>query len=66
MCSAGDGNKGGGCVSNVVCVLQVMVTKEVAESVGGLKELVPAGTSVLIEGELTRTPEGTKQVGTDH
>lgn len=40
-----------------------MVTKEVAEGVGGLKELVPAGTSVLIEGELTGTPEGTKQVG---
>lgn len=42
--------------------LQIMVTKEVAESVGGLKKLVPTGTSVLIEGTLAQTPEGTKQV----
>lgn len=41
--------------------LQVMVTKEVAEEVGGLKKLVPTGTSVLVEGELTETPEGVKQ-----
>ena len=40
-----------------------MVTKEVAESVGGLKALTPTGTCVLVEGELTPTPEGTKQVG---
>lgn len=40
-----------------------MITKEVAESAGGLKVLTPTGTSVLIEGELTATPEGTKQVG---
>ena len=40
-----------------------MVTKEVAESVGGLKKLVPTGTCVLIEGTLAQTPEGTKQVG---
>jgi hypothetical protein len=40
-----------------------MITKEVAESVGGLKLLTPTGTSVLIEGELAATPEGTKQVG---
>lgn len=39
------------------------MTKEVAEAVGGLKNLVPTGTSVLVEGELTATPEGTKQVG---
>lgn len=45
------------------CV-QVMMGKEVAEQVGGLKLLTPTGTSVLIEGELTPTPEGTKQVCT--
>jgi hypothetical protein len=39
-----------------------MVTKEVAEAVGGLKKLVPTGTCVLIEGNLAETPEGTKQV----
>lgn len=42
--------------------LQAMVTKEVAEAAGGLKELVSTGASVLIEGVLARTPEGTKQV----
>ncbi|KIZ00208.1 asparaginyl-tRNA synthetase [Monoraphidium neglectum] len=41
--------------------LQVMVTKEVAEEVGGLKRLAPTGTAVLVEGELAETPEGTKQ-----
>ncbi|GFR40681.1 hypothetical protein Agub_g1272 [Astrephomene gubernaculifera] len=41
--------------------LQVMVPKEVAEEFGGLKTLVPTGTSVLIEGRLEATPEGTKQ-----
>eukprot|EP00798_Chlamydomonas_sp_ICE-L_P002360 gene2360-8668_t len=41
--------------------IQVMVTKEVAEAVGGLGKLVPTGTSVLIEGVLEATPEGTKQ-----
>ena len=41
--------------------LQVMVTKEVAEAVGGLKAITPAGTSVLVEGELAETPPGTKQ-----
>ena len=35
---------------------------EVAEAVGGLKELTPSGTSVLLEGELAETPPGTKQV----
>ncbi|KAF5841787.1 hypothetical protein DUNSADRAFT_11103 [Dunaliella salina] len=41
--------------------IQVMMSKEVAEQVGGLKQLTPTGTSVLVEGELTPTPEGTKQ-----
>lgn len=41
--------------------LQAMVTKEVAEAVGGLKRLAPTGTAVLVEGELAATPEGTKQ-----
>lgn len=41
--------------------LQVMITKEVAEKHTGLKKLVPTGTSVLVEGTLTETPEGTKQ-----
>uniref|UniRef100_A0A7S0US18 asparagine--tRNA ligase n=1 Tax=Polytomella parva TaxID=51329 RepID=A0A7S0US18_9CHLO len=48
----------GTCIDN----LQVMVPKEVAESHDGLGKLVPTGTSVLIEGELSRTPEGTKQL----
>jgi hypothetical protein len=43
--------------------MQAMVTKELAEEVGGLKKLVSTGTAVLVEGELTETPEGTKQVG---
>lgn len=38
-----------------------MVDKDVAEAMGGLKRLVPTGTSVLIEGTLAETPEGTKQ-----
>lgn len=41
-----------------------MVTKEVAEEVGGLKKLVATDTCVLIEGMLAETPEGTKQVRT--
>ena len=40
-----------------------MVSKEVAEELGGLKKLVPTGTAVLVEGLLAETPEGTKQVG---
>ena len=40
---------------------QVMVTKEVAEAVGGLKAITSTGTSVMVEGELTETPPGTKQ-----
>lgn len=42
--------------------VQVMVPKGVAEEIGGLKVLTPTGTSVLIEGTLDATPEGTKQV----
>ena len=41
-----------------------MVTKEVAEAVGGLKAITSTGTSVLVEGELTETPPGTKQART--
>ncbi len=40
-----------------------MVPKEVGDEVGGLKALTPAGSSVLVEGRLEATPEGTKQVG---
>ena len=40
-----------------------MLTKEVAEAMGTtLSKLVATGTSVLVEGELVATPEGTKQV----
>ena len=46
-----------------VCGLcQAVVPAEVAEAVGGLKELTPSGTSVLLEGQLAETPPGTKQV----
>ena len=38
-----------------------MVDKEVAEEVGGLKQLTPTSTCVLIEGVLAQTPPGTKQ-----
>lgn len=41
--------------------LQIMITAEVAEAVGGLSKLVPTSTSVLIEGTLSETPPGTKQ-----
>ena len=45
-------------------IIQVLVTKEVAEESGlTLNKLTPTGTSVLVEGELAATPEGTKQVG---
>ena len=38
------------------------MTKEVASESGfSLKDLVPTSTAVLIEGELTETPPGTKQ-----
>lgn len=40
---------------------KVMVDKAVAEEVGGLKRMVPTGSSVLVEGVLAETPEGTKQ-----
>ena len=43
--------------------MQVMLTKEVAESSGfSLKLAAPTGTSLLVEGTLARTPEGTEQV----
>ena len=38
-----------------------MVDKDVAEEVGGLKQLTPTSTCVLIEGVLAQTPPGTKQ-----
>ncbi|KAG7673083.1 hypothetical protein KSW81_006298 [Nannochloris sp. 'desiccata'] len=47
----------GSCFAN----LQVMVDKDVAEEVGGLKAMTPTSTCVLIEGVLAETPEGTKQ-----
>lgn len=47
----------GSCFAN----MQVMVDKEVGDEVGGLKEVTPTATCVLIEGELAKTPEGTKQ-----
>ncbi|KAL4441815.1 hypothetical protein ABPG77_003731 [Micractinium sp. CCAP 211/92] len=47
----------GSCFQNI----QIMVTKEVAEEVGGLKTLTPTSTCVLIEGVLAETPPGTKQ-----
>ena len=48
----------------ITAVLQVVVQKDVAEAhdAQGLKLLTPTGTCVLIEGDLTETPEGTKQV----
>jgi len=49
----------GSCFDSVQC----MVPKEVAEafSPAGLKALTSTGTSVLLEGQLAQTPEGTKQ-----
>lgn len=46
-----------------MCSAQAVVPSEVAEAVGGFSSLTPSGTSVLLQGELTKTPEGTKQVG---
>lgn len=43
-------------------VLQVFVSTEVASSQGGLKALTSTGTSILVQGTLRRTPEGTLQV----
>lgn len=42
--------------------MQVFVSTEVAAEVGGLKALTSTGTSVLVQGTLRRTPEGTLQV----
>jgi len=47
----------GSCFAN----MQVMVDKEVGQTVGGLKEMTTTATCVLVEGELKATPEGTKQ-----
>ncbi|CAD7698106.1 unnamed protein product, partial [Ostreobium quekettii] len=47
----------GSCFNN----LQVIVNQEVAAEVGGLRQLTPTGTCVLIEGLLSETPEGTMQ-----
>ena len=44
-----------------MCPAQAVVSVEVAEAVGGFSSLTPSGTSVLLQGELTKTPEGTKQ-----
>ena len=43
--------------------IQTMITKEVVEQFSdkGFKMLITTGTSVLLEGEVTRTPDGTKQ-----
>ncbi len=42
--------------------LQALVTVEVANTVGGFGAITNTGTSVLLQGQLTKTPEGTKQV----
>ena len=46
------------------------MTKEVAEASeaakNGLKDLTSTGTSVLVEGQLSKTPPGTKQVRAEH
>lgn len=47
----------GSCLTN----LQVFVSTEVAATVGGLKALTSTGTSILVQGTLRRTPEGTLQ-----
>eukprot|EP00951_Prasinocladus_malaysianus_P038410 scaffold421700_cov37-Prasinocladus_malaysianus.AAC.1 len=48
--------------SHASCIHQVMVDKEVAEADGySLKELAATGACVLIEGVLSKTPEGTEQ-----
>jgi dihydrodipicolinate reductase len=49
------------CISGVSALMQAIVPLEVAEAVGGFKELTPSGTSVLLEGQLAETPQGTKQ-----
>ena len=42
--------------------LQVFVSTEAAAGVGGLKAVTSTGTSILVQGTLRRTPEGTLQV----
>ena len=42
--------------------MQVFVSTEVASEFGGLKALISTGTSILVEGTLRKTPEGTLQV----
>lgn len=46
--------------------MQVLVKKEVvdaSDSLSSLKDVTSTGTCVLVEGQLVKTPEGTKQVG---
>lgn len=55
------------CPDEVVSVFlpftwQVFVSTEAAASVGGLKAVTSTGTSILVQGTLRRTPEGTLQV----
>jgi hypothetical protein len=43
--------------------MQVMLDKEVVENSGfSLKLATPTGTSLLVEGKLLESPEGTEQV----
>lgn len=42
--------------------VQVMVPKELVEEAGIFKDMQKTGASLLVEGILERTPEGTKQV----
>ena len=49
-------------LSTALCCMQVFVSTEVASQVGGLKALTSTGTSILVQGTLRRTPEGTLQV----
>ena len=50
-----------GITLTINCV-QVFVSTEVAAEVGGLKAMTSTGTSILVQGTLRRTPEGTLQV----
>lgn len=45
---------------------QVYVSKGVAASVGGFGALTSSGTSILVQGQLRKTPEGTLQVCCSH
>ena len=40
-----------------ICPAQAMVPLEIAEEVGGFSKLMPSGTSVLLQGRLTRHPK---------